>query len=74
MEIDYLERILDRGPWIVGNQFTLADIAMHYWKTDLRTSDVSGYAGSAENRHSRSSVRRSLSNLIVRSRYRNMVS
>jgi type IV pilus assembly protein PilY1 len=29
---------------------TLADIAMHYWKTDLRTSDVSGYAGSAENR------------------------
>ncbi len=29
---------------------TLADVAMHYWKTDLRTTDVSGYAGSAENR------------------------
>ncbi|HUQ12593.1 MAG TPA: PilC/PilY family type IV pilus protein, partial [Steroidobacteraceae bacterium] len=29
---------------------TLADVAMHYWKTDLRTADVSGYAGSAENR------------------------
>jgi len=29
---------------------TLADIAMHYWKTDLRTTDVSGYPGSAENR------------------------
>jgi type IV pilus assembly protein PilY1 len=29
---------------------TLADIAMHYWKTDLRTSDAAGYAGSAENR------------------------
>ena len=23
---------------------------MHYWKTDLRTADVSGYAGSADNR------------------------
>ncbi|MDQ2641857.1 MAG: PilC/PilY family type IV pilus protein [Pseudomonadota bacterium] len=29
---------------------TLADIAMHYWKTDLRTTDVGGYPGSAENR------------------------
>src|SRR5690606_22703620 len=29
---------------------TLADVAMHYWKTDLRTADVSGYSGSAENR------------------------
>ena len=29
---------------------TLADIAMHYWKTDLRTADVAGYAGSADNR------------------------
>ena len=29
---------------------SLADIAMHYWKTDLRTTDVSGYAGSADNR------------------------
>jgi type IV pilus assembly protein PilY1 len=29
---------------------TLADIAMHYWKTDLRTADVNGYPGSAENR------------------------
>ena len=29
---------------------TLADIAMHYWKTDLRTADVTGYAGSADNR------------------------
>jgi type IV pilus assembly protein PilY1 len=28
---------------------TLADIAMHYWKTDLRTSD-GGHAGSADNR------------------------
>ncbi|HWL61927.1 MAG TPA: PilC/PilY family type IV pilus protein [Steroidobacteraceae bacterium] len=29
---------------------TLADIAMHYWKTDLRKTDVSGHAGSADNR------------------------
>lgn len=29
---------------------TLADIAMHYWKTDLRTTDVAGYPGSSENR------------------------
>ncbi len=29
---------------------SLADIAMHYWKTDLRTEDVSGYEGSADNR------------------------
>jgi type IV pilus assembly protein PilY1 len=29
---------------------TLADIAMHYWKTDLRTADVSGYEGSADNK------------------------
>jgi type IV pilus assembly protein PilY1 len=28
---------------------SLADIAMHYWKTDLRTTDVSGYEGSAAN-------------------------
>jgi type IV pilus assembly protein PilY1 len=28
---------------------TLADIAMHYWKTDLRTSD-GGHAGSADNK------------------------
>jgi type IV pilus assembly protein PilY1 len=28
---------------------TLADIAMHYWKTDLRTSD-DGHPGSADNR------------------------
>jgi type IV pilus assembly protein PilY1 len=28
---------------------TLSDIAMHYWKTDLRTTDVSGYEGSATN-------------------------
>jgi type IV pilus assembly protein PilY1 len=28
---------------------TLADVAMHYWKTDLRTTDVSGYAGSSDN-------------------------
>ena len=28
---------------------TLADIAMHYWKTDLRTADVGSYAGSADN-------------------------
>ena len=26
--LDHLERILDRGPWIVGDQFTLADIAV----------------------------------------------
>jgi type IV pilus assembly protein PilY1 len=29
---------------------TLADIAMNYWKTDLRTEDVASYPGSAENR------------------------
>jgi type IV pilus assembly protein PilY1 len=29
---------------------TLADVAMHYWKTDLRTTDVSGFPGSADNR------------------------
>jgi type IV pilus assembly protein PilY1 len=29
---------------------TLADIATHYWKTDLLKTDVSGYKGSAENR------------------------
>jgi type IV pilus assembly protein PilY1 len=29
---------------------SLADIAMHYWKTDLRTADVDGYEGSADNR------------------------
>jgi type IV pilus assembly protein PilY1 len=29
---------------------SLADIAMHYWKTDLRTTDVTGYEGSADNR------------------------
>jgi len=29
---------------------TLADIAMNYWKTDLRTTDVTGYPGSADNR------------------------
>lgn len=29
---------------------TLADIAMHYWKRDLLTSDVSGYPGSSDNR------------------------
>lgn len=29
---------------------TLADIAMHYWKTDLLKTDVNGYPGSAENR------------------------
>ena len=26
--LDHLERILDRGPWVVGDQFTLADIAV----------------------------------------------
>jgi glutathione S-transferase len=26
--LDYLERVLDPGPWIVGSQFTLADIAI----------------------------------------------
>jgi type IV pilus assembly protein PilY1 len=29
---------------------TLADIAMHYWKTDLLTTDIPNYPGSAENR------------------------
>ncbi len=29
---------------------TLADIAMNYWKTDLLTTDVPGYAGSSDNR------------------------
>ena len=29
---------------------TLADVAMHYWKTDLRTSDTGASPGSAENR------------------------
>jgi type IV pilus assembly protein PilY1 len=28
---------------------SLADIAMHYWKTDLRKTDVAGYPGSATN-------------------------
>lgn len=29
---------------------TLADVAMHYWKTDLRTTDVANHPGSSENR------------------------
>ena len=33
-----------------ADKTTLADIAMHYWKTDLRTTDVPGYPRSAENR------------------------
>jgi type IV pilus assembly protein PilY1 len=33
-----------------GDTSSLADIAMHYWKTDLLTRDVTGYSGSAENR------------------------
>ena len=33
-----------------NDKTTLADIAMHYWKTDLLTADVGGATGSAENR------------------------
>lgn len=33
-----------------NDQTTLADIAMHYWKTDLLTTDVSGFPGSSDNR------------------------
>jgi type IV pilus assembly protein PilY1 len=33
-----------------GDDTSLADVAMHYWKTDLLTKDVTGYPGSAENR------------------------